>query len=48
MLCFEESLKDFKDIEKITVVAFLKYQLFVFLKLSVDFEKLSKYSIKFI
>ncbi|MGD9553937.1 MAG: P-loop NTPase fold protein [Arcobacteraceae bacterium] len=42
--CFEESLKDYKDIEKELVENILEMSTINALKLSVDFEKLSKYS----
>ena len=44
--CFEESLKDFKDIEKELVENILEISTINALKLSVDFEKLSKYSMQ--
>ena len=43
---FEESLKDFKDIEKELVENILEISTINALKLSVDFEKLSKYSMQ--
>lgn len=42
--CFEESLKHFKDIEKELVENILEISTINALKLSLDFEKLSKYS----
>ena len=42
--CFEESFKDFKDIEKELVENVLEISTINALDLSVDFEKLSKYS----
>lgn len=44
--CFEESLKDFKDIEKELVENILEISTINALQLSVDFEKLSKYSMQ--
>ena len=44
--CFEESLKDFKDIEKELVENILEISTINALKLSVDFENLSNYSMK--
>ena len=44
--CFEESLKDFKDIEKELVENILEISTINALKLSVDFEKLSKSSMQ--
>ncbi|MCT7575738.1 KAP family NTPase [Aliarcobacter butzleri] len=44
--CFEESLKDFKNIEKELVENILEISTINALKLSVDFEKLSKYSMQ--
>ena len=44
--CFEESLKDFKDIEKELVENILEISTINALKLSVVFEKLSKYSMQ--
>lgn len=44
--CFEESLKDFKDIEKELVENILEISTINALELSVDFEKLSKYSMQ--